>query len=273
MSIITVSRELAALGDETAHELTKLLSCRFVNKKVLEDRIKSYGVAEQKFVKYDEKKPSFFASLSQDRDDYLHYLKTAIFAEAEQGSCVFIGRGANVIFKDVPGVISIFLAAPPDIRIERVKSYFHCDEKRARQIIEQSDHDRIGFHRYFFDMDWKDPGNYHLSLNTGHFHPAVCAELIKKLIEHTLTPEAEAQNMVRIKEMILGQQVKHYIIYEREIPIHFLETSVSDNVITLYGVTNSQALVEAALKAASETAGASTVQSEIQVVQEYSIMP
>ncbi|MDR2133969.1 MAG: cytidylate kinase family protein, partial [Treponema sp.] len=225
------------------------------------------------FAKYDERKPSFFASLSQDRDDYLHYLKTAIFAEAEQESCVFIGRGANVIFKDVPGVVSVFLAAPPDIRIERVKSYFHCDEKRARQIIDQSDHDRIGFHRYFFDMDWKDPGNYHLSLNTGHFHPAVCAELIKNLIEHTLNPEAEAQNRARVKEMILGQQVKHHIIYERDIPIHFLETSVSDNVTSLYGVANSQALVEAAIKAAKEVAGVSVLQSEIQVVQEYSIMP
>jgi cytidylate kinase len=273
MPIITVSRELAALGDETAHELTKFLSFRFVDKQILEDRIKSYGVSDRKFTKYDEKKPSFWASLSQDRDDYLHYLKTAIFAEAEQGSCVFIGRGANVIFKDVPGVISVFLAASPDIRIERVKSYFHCDEKRARQIIDQSDHDRLGFHRYFFDMDWKDSGNYHLSLNTGYFHPSLCAELIKKLVERTITPEMEAQNVIRIKELTLGQQVKHHIIYKWGIPVHFLETSVSDNVITLFGVANSQALVEAALNAAKEAAGSATLLSEIQVVHEYSIMP
>jgi cytidylate kinase len=273
MAIITISRELAALGDETAHELAKLLGYRLVDKQVLETRIKSYGVLGQKFEKYDERKPSFWASLSQDRDDYLHYLKTAIFAEAEQGSCVFIGRGASVIFRDVPGLISVFLVAPLDIRVERVKSYFHCDEKRARQIIDQSDHDRIGFHRYFFDTDWKDPGNYHLSLNTGYFHPAVCAELIKRLKEHIFTPDMEAQNTARIKELTLGQQVKHHIIYEREIPIHFLETSVEGNVITLYGVANSQALVEAALNAAREVAGAASVQSEIQVVQEYSVMP
>ena len=54
MAIITVSRELAALGDETAQELAKLLGYRFVDKKTLQERIKSYGVEGQKLKKYDE---------------------------------------------------------------------------------------------------------------------------------------------------------------------------------------------------------------------------
>ncbi|MDR1574858.1 MAG: cytidylate kinase-like family protein [Treponema sp.] len=273
MAIITVSRELAALGDETSQELAKLLGYRFVDKKVLEERIKSYGIESQKFKKYDERKPSFLASLSQDRDDYLHYLKTAIFAEAELGSCVFIGRGTSVVFKNMPGVLSIFLVAPLAIRVERVKSYFHCDEKRARQIIERSDHDRTGFHQYFFDINWKDPANYHLSLNTAVFPPAACAETIDRMRDHFFTPEAEAQNAFRLKELVLGQQVKHHIIYERGIPIHFLETSVSGDSLTLYGVTNSQALIQLALSAAQEAAGSALVQSEIQVVREFSVIP
>jgi cytidylate kinase len=272
MAIITISRELAALGDETAHELAKLLNYRFVDKQALEERIKSYGVVGRKFEKYDERKPSFWASLSQDRDDYLHYLKTAIYTEADQGGCVFIGRGASVVFRNVPGVISIFLVAPYDIRAERVKSYFHCDDKRARQVIEQSDHDRIGFHRFFFDIEWKDPGNYHLTLNTGHLHPVVCAEIIKNLRDHSFIPEIEAENAARLKELTLAQQIKHHIIYEKEIPIHFLEASVSNNMATLYGVANSQSLIEAALTAAREVAGSVTVQTEIQIVQEYTVM-
>jgi cytidylate kinase len=231
------------------------------------------GIESEKLKKYDERKPSFIASLSQDRDDYLHYLKTAVFAEAEQGNCVFIGRGAGVIFKDVPGHISMFLAAPTDIRIERVKSYFHCDERRARQIIERSDQDRIGFHRYFFDIDWRDPGNYHISLNTGMFHPMDCAAIINTFKDRFFTPEAEARNAVRLKELILEQQIKHRIIYEREISVHFLEISASGNGITLYGVAGSQALVDAALNIVHEMNISAAVHSEIQIVREYSVMP
>ena len=273
MAIITISRELAALGDETAHELAKQLNYRFVDKNALEERIKSYGVTGSKLQKYDEKKPSFWASLSQDRDDYLHFLKSAIFTEAGQGSTVFIGRGAAVILKNVPGVFSVFLVAPPEIRLERVKSYFHCDDRRARQIIEQSDRDREGYHRYFFDVKWQDAGNYHLALNTGHLHPEVCAEIVKFMQDRVMTEDAEVKNVQRIREISLGQQIKHYILYEKEMPIHFLEATVSGNTVHLYGVTNSQSLIEAAVSCAAELAPGSSILSEIQVVHEYSILP
>jgi cytidylate kinase len=273
MAIITISRQLAALGDETAHELAKLLDYRFVDKQTLEERIKSYGIAGRKLEKYDERKPSFFASLSQDRDDYLHYLKIAMLTEAVEGSCIFIGRGATAVFRNIPGVISVFLVAPMDIRLERVKSYFHCDDKRAHQIIEQCDHDRFGFHRFFFDIDWKDSANYHLCLNTGHFHPSFCANIIKELLDHTVNAETEAQHSKQLKELNLGQQLIHHILYEKEIPIHFLEASVNDGTVTLYGVANAQSLVEAAVTATRDITSVKTVISEIQVVQEYSVMP
>jgi cytidylate kinase len=273
MAIIAISRELAALGDETARELAKCLNYRFVDKLTLEERIKSYGVVDRKFIKYDERKPSFFASLSQDRDDYLHYLKTAILTEAKEGNCVFIGRGAGLVFRHIPGVLSVFLVAPADIRGERVKSYFHCDDRRARQIIEQSDQDRKGFHRYFFDTDWKSPDNYHLTLNTGFLHPTVCAGLVKSLLADLVTREMEAQSTLKVQELTMAQQVVHHILYEKEVQIHFLEASFADNTITLYGVANSQALVEVAVSAAKEVAMGAAVCSEIQVVQEYSMMP
>jgi cytidylate kinase len=282
MAIITISRELATLGDETARELAKLLGCPIVDKHTLAERIKSYGIEDSKLMKYDERKPSFFASLSRDRDDYLHYLKTAILAEsercsAERGSCIIIGRGSGAIFKNLPAHISIFLAAPPEIRIERVKHYFHCDEHRARQIIERSDQDRIGFHRYFFDIDWRDPGNYHITLNTGISTPAVCAEIVMLFKNRIFTPEAEEQNKTRLKELILEQRIKHNIAYEHGIPVHFLEVTVAAGVATLYGVANSQTSADAAMKAAEETVNADgnrvTVHNEIQIVHEYTVMP
>jgi cytidylate kinase len=273
MAIITVSRELAALGDETARELAKFPGYRLMDKHTLEERILSYGIESEKLKKYDERKPSFLASLSHDRDDYLHYLKTAMFTSALEENCVFIGRGAGAVFKDIPGRISVFLVAPLEIRIERVKSYFRCDDRRARQIIEQSDQDRAGFHRYFFDIDWKDPANYHLSLNTGNFPPAACAGIIGGLRDKIITPETEAQTAARLKQLILEQQINHHIVHDKAIPVHFLEVSVSGDSVTLYGVANSQALVDAALNAAKEAAAGAEVRSEIQIVREYSVMP
>ena len=266
MAIITVSRELAALGDETARELANLLGYRLVDKDVLEKRIESYGIKAKKFKKYDERKPSFFAALSQDRDDYLHYLRKAIVAEAESGSCVIVGRGASVILKTMPALISIFLSARNEIRVERVKSYFNCDERRAKQIIERSDRDRMGFHRAFFDIDWKHPGNYHLSFNTGIFSPLDCAEIVDSSKSRVFTPGAEAQNRAILKNLLLEHQIKHRILYEQELPIRFLEIAVSGNVVTLYGATNSQAMLDSAVNSVREAAGSGAIiRNEIQI--------
>jgi hypothetical protein len=131
----------------------------------------------------------------------------------------------------------------------------------------------MGFHRYFFDIGWKEPSNYHLTLNTGNLSPASCAGIIKGLRDHAIPADVEAQHIQRLKELALGQSIVHRIVYEKGIPIHFLEASVSGTLVELFGVTNSQALVEAATNAAKEAAPDKTVRVEIQVVQDYSVIP
>lgn len=273
MAIITISRELAALGDETAHELANLLKYRFVDKQSLEDRMRQLGGNVQKIEKYDERKPTFFASLSQDRDSYLHYLKSAVFSEAGQGNCVFMGRGCASILGGLPGVLSVFLAAPPEIRVERVKGYFHCDERRARQIIEESDRNREGFHRYFFDARWKTPANYSITLNTGNLHPESCAGIIKTVLEKVANADAESRCELQLKDLMLGQQIVQRILFEKSVPIHFLEAHVSSGEVVLFGVANSQPAIETAIQIAGEVPSVRSVRSEIQVVQEFSVMP
>jgi cytidylate kinase len=273
MAIITISRQLASLGDETATELAKLLGYRFVDKPSLEERIKSYGIEGFNFERYDERKPTFFAAFSQDRDDYLHYLKTAMLTEAREGNCILIGRGAFAFFRGIPGIFSVFLVAPRDIRIERVKNYFHCDNKRAAQILEQSDNDRTGFHRYFFDVNWKDASNYHLTLNMGGLHPAAAARIIKELKDETIEAEAETASIRALNDIFLGQQVVHHILYEKEIPVHFLEAIVTRGEVTLYGVVNSHSQIAPVISAARDLPGIAGVSSAIQVVKEYSMVP
>jgi hypothetical protein len=275
MAIITISRELAALGDETAQELSRRLGYRFIGRSALEERIKSYGIGPQVLAKYDERKPGFFAGLLQDRDDYLHVLKLAMLEEAVAAGgtgCVFIGRGAYAILADIPGVVPVFLVSNVDIRIERVRSYFHCDEKKARSIIDQSDRDRIGFHKYFFESEWKEPSNYRVSLNTGRLPPPVCAQIIEQLCASTAA-DVETELAQRLAGALLAQQVVHRVLYERDVRVHFLDVTVgNDGEVTLFGVTNSNAVIDKAVLAAQEVPGVKKVVQAIQIVEEYNII-
>lgn len=286
MGIITISRELAALGDETAKELSRKLGWRYIDKWALEDRIRTKGGIASNIEKYDERKPSFFASISEDRDEYLHHLKTAILDEAGAsstdgsltpagsfGNCIFMGRGAFAVLEGVPGVLPVFLVSSAKARLLRVQSYFRCDEKRAKQLIIQSDNDRAGFHKFFFEKEWKDPDNYHLTLNTSSLHPEICAEMIKNCALALCTDEVNSECSRTLKDMILARRVVHHIRYERKIAVHFLEVSVSTGEALLHGVANSTLIADTAVNAASCVPGISAVRSDIQIVQEYAVRP
>jgi cytidylate kinase len=273
LSIVTVSREMAALGDETAREIAAVMGYRLLDREALETKMFTLGVAVDDFKKYDERKPSFFSALSQDREDYLHFLQAAIFDEAEKGHCVLVGRGANAVLWGMPALLSVFMSARSEVRIERVKDYFNCDDKRAAQIIERSDRERAGFYRAFFDTDWRHKGNYHLSFNTGVFTPQRCAQIVDSLTDEIFTPEAEEANRAMLADMTLVHRIKHSIMYVHDLPIRFLDVTAVDGTVTMRGTANSRALVDTALSLAREEACSADVRDEMQVIREYRAVP
>lgn len=273
MAVICVARELAALGDETVRELVRITGYRSVDKEYVENRMTELGVNPETRTKYDEKKPGFWASLSQDRDDYLHYLKSILYEEASRGDCIVAGRGGFAVFSSIPGIISIKLVSPQDTRMARICEHFKCDERAAEAMIKQSDHDRKGFHDYFFNLDWNDPTNYDLTINTGREHPATIAGMIDRLRGLVVTEEAEKICLTRLAELNLGQRVVTEVVYIRRVPVHFLEADVHGNKVVLHGVANTQSAIDAAGSAAMGVQGVEIMENAIQIVQEFAIMP
>ena len=151
MAIITISRQVAALGDEIACEVAKKLGYKFVGRKEIEKRIVDMGFPASKLEKYDERKPGFFASLAKDRDEYMDYLATAIIEATSEGNTVIIGRGSGIILQELPNLVSFRFVAKDEVRIERLKKEFDWNDKQAKQRIDESHTNRLGFHKSFFN--------------------------------------------------------------------------------------------------------------------------
>ncbi|HUW40317.1 MAG TPA: cytidylate kinase family protein [Rectinemataceae bacterium] len=273
MAIITIARGLATLGEDVARELAQITGYRLIDREYVEKRLGDFGIGPEKRQKYDEKRPGFWASLSQERDDYLHFLKTALFEEASSGECIIMGRGGSSVFKSVPSLVSVLFVAPMGVRVHRIMEFYKCDERHAAQIIAQSDHDRAGFHKYFFAVDWQDPREYELVLNTSRMDVAQAARLLDHARRNVVDPQREEAGRVRIAELSLAQKVVTEIVYGKKIPIHFLEAKAQGGAITLHGVSNTQSSIDAAAAAARAVGGVESVTSDIQVVQEFTVMP
>lgn len=273
MAIITIARELAALGEEVARELSRITGYKLIDKEYLEKRLTDYGLDAGKREKYDEKKPGFWASLSQERDDYLHFLKASLFEETSSGDCIVIGRGGNAVFKSVPSLVAVKLVSPLALRIERVMRAYACDERHALQIVEESDHNRIGFHKYFFSTDWADPRSYDLTINSIKADSVQIAKMIDDFRKTVVDGAKEEAGKRRLSELLLGQRVVTEIVYAKKVPVHFLEAAADGGRVILHGVANTQAAIDSALAAARSVPGVAEAESAIQVVQEFTVMP
>lgn len=269
MAVVTISRQVAALGDEIGIEAEKALGYKFIRKEDLESRIVKLGFPSEKLPKYDEKKPGFFASLVKDRDEYLQYLQTAVLEAASENNCILIGRGTHVILEKIPSLISFRLIAPLDIRLQRLMNEFNWNEKQAKARIDESDANRRGFDKSFFDVDIDDATHFHLVLNTGILNAREGGEIIASLVRTTITKEKDESGLEKIKTMLTAQRLVNKLIFEHNIAIEFLRAIISDKTITLQGVADSSAVVEQAIALSAKAMPDYTIQSSISIVQDF----
>jgi cytidylate kinase len=97
---------------------------------------------------------------------------------AEHGRAVIVGCGAAQTLKGRAGVFSIFLHAPTEWRIERLRQVYGLDAHAAEQAVRDADRNRARFIEQITGVPWTRPGSYDLSLDTSTIGVEACAALI-----------------------------------------------------------------------------------------------
>ena len=271
MAIIAISRQVATLGDEICQAVAQKLGYRFFTRQEIEHRLVELGFPEKNLHKYDERKPGFFASLSKDRDEYLNYLQLAILEAANAGDCILIGRGAFVILEDVPNLISLRFVAKDSIRLKRLQDEFNWSEKQAQARINESDTNRKGFHKSFFNVDNEDSTHYLLTINTGVLEMQDIIFQIENLAKYFSAKDKEAAGKKRIQNMLKAQDLTNKLLFEHRLNINFLHADINEegDVITLKGVADSQGIVDRAVTLAAKILPSCEIKQEISIVQDF----
>lgn len=273
MAILAISRQVAAFGDEIAAAVAKKLGYKFVDRKEIESKIISMGFPEAKLKKYDERKPGFFASLAKDRDEYLDYLQMAVLEAAANNNCILIGRGSFIILEDLPNLLSFRFVAKDEVRLGRLEREFNWTEKQARARIDESDANRLGFHKSFFNLENEDPSYFHLVVNTGMLDVESVSDMISSLVKNTITPEKEEAGKKKVEELLVAQRLVNTLVFDFKLNINFLHAVINGKKVTLQGVADSTALVDKAVAIASRELPDYAIESSISVVQDFKAYP
>ena len=269
MAVIAISRQVAALGDEIAGAVAQKTGYKFINRQEIERRIVDLGFPSDKLKKYDERKPGFFASLVKDRDEYLNYLQTAVLEAAAQGDCILIGRGAFLILENLSNLLSLRFVAKNEIRMVRLQKEFNWNEKQALQRITESDENRYGFHKSFFNVEIDDASHFLMVLNTGIFTAESASKMICTMLSDFIDEEKERAGKKRLSELLKCQHLVNKLVFDYKLSIEFLRIVIKDGALVLQGVANSSAVVERALRIAAEELPGYPVSSAVSVVQDF----
>ncbi|HEX8816515.1 MAG TPA: cytidylate kinase-like family protein [Terriglobales bacterium] len=100
-----------------------------------------------------------------DADSILRITQQVVETAAKDGNAVIVGRGSQQVLRDRDDTLRIFLYAPSQAKIDRLKSE-GIDERRAKELVETIDKDRGHFVEKYFNIKWPDRSTYHAMLNT-----------------------------------------------------------------------------------------------------------
>lgn len=180
--IISIGRQLGSGGKEIAEKLGERLNIKVYDKALLEVAAKESGLDTTVFETADEQEHnSFFSGLFSIHGSMGDYMPTGSCIEndklfeiqsetirglAERESCIIVGRCAEYVLRDHPGMVSIFITANNEDRIRRVMKTDNLEREKAIDFIEKGDKRRRSYHDYYATTQWGEARCYDICINS-----------------------------------------------------------------------------------------------------------
>ena len=179
--IISVGRQIGSGGRIVAQQLANDFGCKLYDKELLNLAAKESGFSEKFFEQNDEQK-GFLKSLFHihvpllgannfykndfSQESLYQFQSDAIRKAASESSCVFVGRTADYVLRDAPNVVSVFITANMDQRIQRVCKRMGVDRATARKYIRSHEEERASYYNYYTGKVWGHSESYDLCINS-----------------------------------------------------------------------------------------------------------
>lgn len=180
--VIVIGREFGSGGSRIGKKLAECLGVPYYDKTLLRAAAERLGYSPRIFERKDERRPSFIRSLlsftygasvaggndSSLSDEKIYEFQSRVISElAAKGSCVIVGRTADYILRDKPGLISVFIHAPLSVRAELVASRGeNLSVEDAGREAQRVDHERESYYNYYTNRPWGKCANYHASFDS-----------------------------------------------------------------------------------------------------------
>ncbi len=196
--LVTISREYGSGGRMIGKLVADKLNVPFYDKEIIDMAVESSGYSKEVLETAELKaKSSFIYSLaaalsfsegqgaSLSVNDKLFLAQFQVIKEiGDTDAGVIIGRCADYVLRDKPGVTNVFIYAEKEDRIRRAAEQYGIPENRAAGIVDDYDKARANYYAYHTAHKWGDYRNYNLSINTSYISEEETAKMIVSYINN-----------------------------------------------------------------------------------------
>lgn len=192
--IIVIGREFGSGGRELGKLLAKKLSIVYYDSELLKEAAVRLGFDAKLFSAADERKPSMIRSMlglnygavtvsSSFTDEHIYMALSEVIRQlADESPCVIVGRTADYILRDRKNVVSIFLHADLNDRVDRIVNRSDCSVEDVKLFAQKKDKSRESYYNYFTGRKWGMASNYDMTFNTSKMSMTLIAEMITSYI-------------------------------------------------------------------------------------------
>ena len=213
MAIVVISRQVGSYGDKIAALVAKTLNYELV------DRSKVHQVARECDPDFsnactlyeEERKPGFFESFFFQDPSYTSLFESLTYELASRGNVVILGRGSQIVLRDLPDVFTARIVAPTDIRVQRIMKEKGVSAEEARHFIEKHDKQRRALLLSVFDRDLFDWTLYDVILNTASYDVESGAKILCEAVREKIKPTLEVELTQELKNRAFAKTVESHI--------------------------------------------------------------
>ena len=190
--IITISREFGSGGRSIGKAVAEALGIPCYDNELLKEIAVESGFNEKYVEDAGEYAPGGFLASAfshqapgPNNADYLWKIQYRLITElAEKGSCVIVGRCADYILRGRKDMLSVFIHAPMELRIQRISRVRNVEEDAARSLIKKTDRQRANYYNFYADNDWGAADSYDVAINSGKLGVEKSIEVLAGICEH-----------------------------------------------------------------------------------------
>jgi len=261
MSIVAISREMGSGGYEIAAAVAKALNYAYIDREILLHAAKTHEVPEEKIVDVADRHLTLWERFDEEKRRYLIFIEAAYYAFAEKGSVVTAGRGGPFFLRGVSHALRARITAPVDVRIRRVMAKEGLEYRAAASKVRSYDREMAARIDYLFGVDWSEPTNYDVVINTSEDAWDFYADLLVAAARHPRFRPTE-ESSERIRSLSLAAQVRAAIARDPVTKNINVEVMAEGGRVALKGVVFSPAMMDAAAEVARKVPGVRDVSCE-----------